>query len=173
VLFRGTFNRILEISETCFVDNCTVKDWENYLDSVGVSLSCTPPLLVSIKGGGRHLHARRLPSVHSHPTHRALAHSPDIGTCLNHLAETWKLPSLSRLACTPLLQALRCKIIQCTRTSLLDVRPRGRNQNKPLRYCVTSYINHLGLGTRSIITSWCQAARSGHRQNGKEEIKKL
>ena len=27
MLFRGTFNRILEISETCFVDNCTVKDW--------------------------------------------------------------------------------------------------------------------------------------------------
>ena len=27
MLFRGTFNRILEIPETCFVDNCTVKDW--------------------------------------------------------------------------------------------------------------------------------------------------
>ena len=28
--------------------------------------------------------------------------SPDIGTCLNHLAETWEFPSLSRLACTPI-----------------------------------------------------------------------
>ena len=29
------------------------------------------------------------------------------------LAETWELPSLSRLACTPYYRHLRCKIIQC------------------------------------------------------------
>ena len=46
------------------------------------------------------------------------ARSPDIGTCLNHLAETWELPSLSRLACTPYYRHLRCKIIQCTHTPL-------------------------------------------------------
>ena len=62
--------------------------------------SCTPPLLVTIKGGGGlpldgtlktlldisyrgHLHPR--PSPHSTPL----------------LTETWEFPSLSRLACTP------------------------------------------------------------------------
>ena len=35
-------------------------------------------------------------------THRAhTLLSPDIDTRLNHLAETWEFPSLSRLACTP------------------------------------------------------------------------
>ena len=49
-------------------------------------------------------------------------------------------------------------------TPLLDVQPRGRNQDKPVRDCVASCINHLGLGTRSIITSWCLTIGSGHRQ---------
>ena len=62
------------------------------------------------------------------------------------LAETWELPSLSRLACTPYYRHPRCKIVQCTRTPLLVVRPRGRNQDKPVCSCVTSCINHLGLG---------------------------
>ena len=58
------------------------------------------------------------------------------------LAETWELPSLSRLACTPYYKRPGCKIIQCTRTPpLLDVRPHGRNQDKPVRYCVASCIN--------------------------------
>jgi len=70
--------------------------------------------------------------------------SPDIGTCLNHLAETWELPPLSRLACTPYYRHPRCKIVQCARTHLLDVRPRGRNQDKPARSCVISCINHPG-----------------------------
>ena len=67
-----------------------------------------------------------------------------MGYSLNHLAETWELPSLSRLACTPYYRHPRCKIIQCTHTPLLDVRPRGRNQDKPVRCCATSCINHLG-----------------------------
>ena len=49
-------------------------------------------------------------------------------------------------------------------TPLLDVRPPGRNQDKLVRYCVASCINHLGRGTRSIITSWCRTTGSGHRQ---------
>ena len=40
----------------------------------------------------------------------------DIGTCLNHLAETWEFPSLSRLACTIYYRHHRCKIVQCIRT---------------------------------------------------------
>ena len=67
------------------------------------------------------------------------------------LAETWELPSLSRLACTPYYRHLRCKIIQCPHTPpLLDVRPRGRNQDKPVRYCITSCINIWDEKTRSI-----------------------
>ena len=51
------------------------------------------------------------------------------------LAETWEFPSLSRLACIPYYKHSGCKIIQCPRTPpLLDVRPCGRNQDKP---CVT------------------------------------
>ena len=41
------------------------------------------------------------PRSHTTNSLASLARSPDIGTCLNHLAETWELPSLSRLACTP------------------------------------------------------------------------
>src|SRR6185312_14146101 len=51
------------------------------------------------------------------------------------LAETWEFPSLSRLACIPYYKYSGCKIIQCPHTPpLLDVQPRGRNQDKP---CVT------------------------------------
>ena len=90
---------------------------------------------------------RRAPSqVISHPSTRPPLTHPLSGARYWHLpqsspplAETWELPSLSRLACTPLLQVLRCKIIQCIRTPLLDVRPRGRNQDKP---CVTVYLLH-------------------------------
>src|SRR6185503_7504383 len=49
-------------------------------------------------------------------------------------------------------------------TPLLDVRPHGRNQDKPMRDCVASCINHLGRGTRCIIISWVRTAGSGHRQ---------
>src|SRR6185503_614471 len=38
-------------------------------------------------------------------------------------------------------------------TPLLDVRPRGRNQDKPVRYCVASCINIWDEEARSI-TSW-------------------
>jgi hypothetical protein len=34
------------------------------------------------------------------------------------LAETWELPYLSRLACTPYYKHSECKIIQCPRTPL-------------------------------------------------------
>ena len=34
------------------------------------------------------------------------------------LAETWELPSLSRLDCTPYYRHPRCKIVQCPRTPL-------------------------------------------------------
>ena len=133
--------------------------------------SCAPPLLVTIKGGGglpldslalrtsfRMLKTLLDLSYRGHLHSRPSPHS-------TLLTETWELPSLSRLACTPYYKHSGCKIIQCTRTPpLLDVRPRGRNQDKHVRYCVASCINHLGRGTRSIITSWVRTVRSGHRQ---------
>ena len=70
------------------------------------------------------------------------------------LAETWELPSLSRLACNPYYQHSGCKIIQCPHTPpLLDVRPRGRNKDKP---CVTVLPLASSSGTRkhTAFTSW-------------------
>ena len=70
------------------------------------------------------------------------------------LAETWEPSSLSRLACNPYYKHSGCKIIQCPRTSpLLDVRPRGRNQDKP---CVTVLPLASPSGTRkpAAFTSW-------------------
>ena len=63
------------------------------------------------------------------------------------LAETWEPSSLSRLACIPYYKHSGCKIIQCPRTHpLLDVRPRGRNQDKP---CVTVLPLASSSGTRT------------------------
>ena len=99
---------------------------------------------------------------HSAPLSSRYWHTPQ---STPSLAETWEVPSLSRLACTPLLQAppVQDNTVP-SHTPLLDVWPRGRNQDKPVRYCVASCINHLGLGTRSIITSWCRTIGLGHRQ---------
>ena len=91
--------------------------------------SCTPPLLVTIKGGGR------LP-LDTTPKKDASGRDPSSLT-LRHpysprstplLAETWEPSSLSRLACTPYYKHSGCKIIHCPRTpSLLDVRPRSHH----------------------------------------------
>ena len=81
------------------------------------------------------------------------------------LAETWELLSLSRLACNPYYKHLGCKIIQCPRTPpLLDVRPRGRNQDKTVRYCDCLLHHHLGRGNTQHLLVGIQAPRSGHRQ---------
>src|SRR6185503_1308948 len=77
------------------------------------------------------------------------------------LAETWELPSLSRLACTPYYKRSGCRIIQCPRTPpLLDVRPRGRNLDKP---CVTVLPLASSSGTRkhAAFTSWDLCPRVG------------
>jgi len=84
--------------------------------------TCTPPLLMSIKGGGGLylLLSLSLSPPRSHTTNSLAspARSPDIGTCLNRLIETWELSSLSRLACTPYYRHPRRKIVQCIRTPL-------------------------------------------------------
>src|SRR6185437_7276489 len=77
------------------------------------------------------------------------------------LAETWELPSLSRLACIPYYKHIGCKIIQRPRTPhLLDVRPRGRNQDKP---CVTvlPLASSSGMRKHATFTSWDPGPRVG------------
>ena len=79
---------------------------------------CTPSLLVSIKGGGGFpLRGSRDQTIfdrtqHSAPLSTRYWHSPQS----TPLAETWELPSLSRLACTTYCRHPRCKIVQRTRT---------------------------------------------------------
>ena len=118
--------------------------------------SCAPPLLVNIKGGGGlpspvpgwlvglWLSGFSLPRGRSGTTEHSSQSTP-------LLAENWEPSSLSRLACIPYYKHSGCKIIQCTRTPpLLDVRPCGRNQDKPVRYCVASCINIWDEETRGI-----------------------
>ena len=67
------------------------------------------------------------------------------------LAETWELPSLSRLTSIPYYKHPGCKIIQCPRTPpLLDVRPHGRNQDKPCVIVIASCTIIWDEETRSI-----------------------
>ena len=77
------------------------------------------------------------------------------------LTETWEPSSLSRLAGTPYYEHVGCKIIQCPRTPpLLDVRPRGRNQDIP---CVTVLPLASSSGTKKHVafTSWDPGPRVG------------
>ena len=113
--------------------------------------SCTSPLLVTIKGGWlTDSHFRTLPDIsyHEHLHSRSSPYPTPL------LAETWELLSLSRLACTPYYKHSECKIIQCPRIPpLLDVRPRGRNQDK---LCVTvlPLASSSGMRKHATFTSW-------------------
>ena len=79
------------------------------------------------------------------------------------LAETWELPSLSHLACIPYYKHFRCKIIQCPRTPpLLDVRPRGRNQDNRVLLCCLLH-HHLGRGNTQYLLVGIRAPGLGHR----------
>ena len=89
-----------------------------------ISCACTPPLFVSIKGGGglylmgdpsgRIQHSALL-TEHICSSEPRYWHSPQ---STPPLAETWELPSRSRLACTPYYRHPRCKTVQCSRTPL-------------------------------------------------------
>ena len=88
-----------------------------------IPCACTPSLLVSIKGGGW-LPLKGDDVARSDPLDRT-QHSASLSTRYWHLPqstspleETWELPSLSRLACTPYYKHPRCKIVQCSRTPL-------------------------------------------------------
>ena len=83
--------------------------------------------LVSIKGGGGlpltgvavgpfgRTQRFALLAEHTRSSEPRYWHSPQSAP---PLAETWELPSLSRLACTPYYMHPRCKIVQCSRTLL-------------------------------------------------------
>ena len=84
--------------------------------------ACTPSLLVTIKGGGV-LSLRgtfwTLAIIATYDVVTIVTHSGLLSTQYWHspqsaspLVETWELPFLSRLACTPYYRHLRCKIIQ-------------------------------------------------------------
>jgi len=113
--------------------------------------ACTPSLLVTIKGGdGLPLRGTFFlrSSSHEHnaqrsilePTSISFSSSRDLGA---------SLPFSPRLY--PLLQAppVQDNTVP-SHTPLLDVRPRGRNQDKPVRYCAASRINIWDEETRNI-----------------------
>jgi len=133
--------------------------------------SCASPLLVTIKGGGGlPLDSLALSLSLSEDAQTLLGLSYCGHLCSQSspypaplLAETWEFPSLSCLACTPYYKHIGCKIIQCPRTPpLLDVRPRGRNQDKRVLCCLLHH--HLGRGNTQHLLVGIQAPGSGHRQ---------
>ena len=114
------------------------------------SHSCTPPLLMTIKGGGGFPLARlvalcsglsgfSLPRERPRTTEHSSQPTP-------LLAETWELPSLSRLACIPYYKHSGCKIIQCPRTPLCWTYGlvAGTRINRALLCCLLHH--HLGRG---------------------------
>ena len=90
-----------------------------------IPCACTPSLLVFIKGGGGlslkgvgpfgRTQRSALLTEHIRSSEPRYWHSPQ---STPPLAETWELPSLSRLACTPYYRHPRCKTVQCCRTPL-------------------------------------------------------
>ena len=122
--------------------------------------SCTPPLLVTIKVGDRLPLRGDVPNIRDigslgntplHHTHSLLAPTSLFATFNPSSSRDLgaSLPLSPRLY--PLLQALRVQDNTVpSHTPLLDVRPRGRNQDKPVRYCVASCINIWDEETRSI-----------------------
>ena len=106
----------------------------------------------SFKGDGHpHSQSSSHSQHHSECTHSLLAPTSLFAT-LNPSSSRdlgASLPLSPRLY--PLLQALRVQDNTVpSHTPLLDVRPRGRNQDKPVRYCVASCINIWDEETHSI-----------------------
>ena len=85
------------------------------------------------------------------------------------LAETWELPSLSRLACIPYYRHLRCKIIQCPRTSPCWMY--GPAAGTRINPCVTVLPLASTSGTRkhAALLVGVRTAGSGRRQCTKDE----
>jgi hypothetical protein len=88
-----------------------------------------------IKGGGRRPAAGGLSFTNMHMT---MHHSHFLPTILAlasiKLVGTWRICLFSPIACSPLLRASRCKIIQCAHT-ICWTYGRGRNQDKYVSLC--------------------------------------
>ena len=146
------------------------------------SHSYTPPFLTTIKGegglplagAGWSLWSRtgRSVSDFSLPRERSTTTKYSSQPTLL-LAETWELPSLSRLACNPYYKHSGCKIIQCPRTPpLLDVRPRaGTRINRALLCCLLHH--HLGWGNTRNLLVGIRTPGSGHRQASQKSVSRF
>jgi hypothetical protein len=154
-------------------DHCTLAIQGKTTTST-IPCACTPPLLVTIKEGGglpfkgdvrnhrrQHHATRRLDRTqYSARLSTQYWHSPQ---STSPLAETWELPSLSRLACTPYYRHLRCKIIQCPRTPpCWTYYPAAGTR---INLCVTVLPLASTSGTRkhAALLVGIRTARSGHR----------
>jgi len=80
------------------------------------------------------------------------------------LAETWELPSLSRLACIPCYKPSGCKIIQCPLAPLCWTYgpATGTRINRALLCCLLHY--YLGRENTQHLFVGIRAPGSGHRQ---------
>ena len=104
---------------------CSTTAPPRFGEKTTTSCAYTPPLLVSIKGGGglslkgvgpfgRTQRSAQL-TEHIRSSEPRYWHSPQ---STSPLAETWELPSLSHLACAPYYRNPWCKTVQCSRTPL-------------------------------------------------------
>ena len=139
------------------LDHCTPAIWGKTTTSTFPCV-CTLFLLVTIKGGGG-LPLKETLAIIVTQSDYSIAHNvqhPILALASINFSSSRdlgaSLPLSPRLY--PLLQAppVQDNTVP-SHTPLLDVRPRGRNQNKPVRYCVASCINIWDKKTRSI-TSW-------------------
>ena len=138
-------------------NHCTRDSRENDDFRAPIFMYTTPPYNYKRRGwasfyaGGSDLSNPRLEAGSLIFPQRTLSTTEHTSQPTPLLAETWELSSLSRLACIPYYKHPGCKIIQCPRTlPLLDVRPRGRNQDKPCVTVIASCIIIWDEETRSI-----------------------
>ena len=122
-----------------------------------IPCACTPSLLVSIKGrGGLSLKGvvvgpfgrtqrSALLTEHVRSSEPRYWHSPQ---STSPLADTWELPSLSRLACTPYYRHPRCRTVQCSRTPLCWTY--GPTAGTRINPCVTVLPLASTSGTRNM-----------------------
>ena len=110
-----------------------------------ISYACTPPLFVSIKGEAGSILGGRDPVEHNTQQITPILALASINSSSNRDLGA-SLPLSPRLY--PLLQAPPVQDSTVpSHTPLLDVRPHGRNQDKPVCCCIASCIAVLPLAS--------------------------